>query len=143
MEEYMKTTPKIKKKIVLVVDDDKTVLKILVRLLSGEGYITLEAESGAGAIEIAANFMPDLVILDLRLPDYNGIDVLSRLKKMNKGVQVIILTGYGSQDAARSAMEIGAFDFLTKPFGLDDFIHVVHKALEFGSPVSRQENHYA
>lgn len=139
----MKTTPKIKKKTVLVVDDDKNILEILARLLSSEGYITLEAESGAEAIEIAANFMPDLVILDLRLPDYNGIDVLSQLKKMNKGVQVVILTGYGSQDAARSAMEIGAFDFLTKPFGFDDFIHVVHKALEFESPVSRQENHYA
>jgi DNA-binding NtrC family response regulator len=139
----MKTNPKNISKTVLIVEDDKTVLKILVRLLSCEGYITLEAESGAGAIEIAANFMPDLVILDLRLPDYNGIDVLSRLKKMNKDVQVVILTGYGTQDAARSAMEMGAFEFLTKPFGFDDFIHVVHKALEFGSPVSRQENQYA
>jgi DNA-binding NtrC family response regulator len=143
MEEYMKTTPKNKSKTVLIVEDDKTVLKILVRLLSSEGYITLEAESGAGAIKIAANFMPDLVILDLRLPDYNGIDVLSRLKKMNKDIQVVILTAFGSQDAARIAMEMGAFDFLTKPFGSDDVIHVVHKALEFGPPVSRQENHYA
>lgn len=139
----MKTNPKVKKKTVLIVDDDRRMLAILARLLSNEGHVTLKTESGVEAIAIAADTMPDLVILDLKLPDCNGIQVLSRLKKMNEGVRVVILTSYGSRDVVRSAMEIGAFDFLTKPFSFHDFFHVVHEALEHEPRGGRQEIRYA
>lgn len=121
-----------RKQTILIVEDDKKVLDILERILSSEGYTTMKAESGIGALQIAARTKVDAVILDLNLPDRNGIQVLTRLKGMDESIQVIILTAYGSQEAVRSAMEIGAFDFLTKPFDFQELCTVVREALVSG-----------
>jgi len=117
------------KKTVLIVEDDREMLDLLSRVLSKRGYIAIKAEDGTKAMAIASEIRPDLTILDLNLPDCDGIEILGRLKAMQASAQVIILTGYGSQDAARSAMETGAFDFLTKPFDIDEVCAVVKEAL--------------
>ena len=139
----MKPSPAEQKQTILIVEDDRAVLELLIRALSHKGYITMEAERGSQAMQILSEIRPDLVILDLKLPDCNGIQMLRQLKSMDNTIQVIILTGYGSKETARSAMEIGVFDFLTKPVELHEFYAVVQKALASESPVIMKDNHYA
>jgi DNA-binding response OmpR family regulator len=119
---------------ILVVEDEKEELALLTQILSHKGYETLKAETGSQAVDIAGEAKPDLVILDLNLPDCNGTEVLGRLKRLDSTVQVIILTGYGSPRAVRRAMEAGAFDFLTKPFNFHGLCTVVEEALKSAPP---------
>jgi len=131
----MTGNPQEKKQTVLIVEDDRETLEMLAQALSKRGYIAIKAEDGTKAIAIASDIRPDLTILDLNLPDYDGIDILGRLKAMHASAQVVIISGHGSQDAARSAMETGAFDFLTKPFDIDEVYAVVKEALLSEPPI--------
>ncbi|MFH2218420.1 MAG: response regulator [Pseudomonadota bacterium] len=117
------------KKTILIVEDDQETIGLLFQVLSRGGYIVLKAETGTEAIDIMSSNKPDLIILDLNLPDCNGLEILARLMAMHQSVQVIILTGHGSRDAVRSAMKAGAFDFITKPFDIDEVCAVVKEAL--------------
>ena len=137
-----KTLAKQKQKI-LIVEDDNKVLKLLLRALSSKGYITMKAENGREALRIAVKTRPELVILDLKLPDCNGIQILAELKAIDQDIQVIILTGYGSQEAVRSAMEMGAFDFLTKPFELHELCAIIRESLGYRPLVVSGEYQYA
>ena len=139
----MKKTLAERKQTILIVEDDEQVLDIVERILSSEGYKTATAAKASDAVHIAARIRPDIVILDLNLPDYNGIQVLREIKDIDQAIQVIILTGYGSQDAARSAMEIGAFDFLTKPVKFNELCAVVQEACISGPPLVNREDHHA
>jgi len=123
------------KKTILIVEDEKETLDLLAQMLSREGYIAIKAENGTEAMAITSRNRPDLIILDLNLPDCDGIDILGHLQAMHESVHVIILTGYGSQDTVRSAMETGAFDFLTKPFDIDEVRAVVKEALLSAAPM--------
>lgn len=138
----MKKNLKEQKQTILIVEDERKVLDLLIRILSSEGYRTMKAENGHEALYIASRNIPDLVILDLMLPDCNGIQVLDRLKAVNETIQVIILTAYGSKDAVRSAMEIGAFDFFTKPFDFDDLCTSIREALLYGTQVADRRRPY-
>ena len=119
---------------VLIVEDDDQTLDLLAKLLGGKGYSPIKAVDGNQAIEIALKSLPSLAIVDLNLPDSDGLDVLRDLKAMDKDIPVIILTARGSQATVRKAMEIGAFDFLTKPFDLDEVCATVRAALESRPP---------
>jgi DNA-binding response OmpR family regulator len=132
-----------KERKILIVEDDQKVLNFLTRLLSTKGYSIMKADRGSQAIHLASIARPDLVILDLSLPDCSGIEVLGQLKAMDEAIQVIILTGYGSQKAVRDAMELGAFDFLTKPFEVGELCAVIQKAISSESPMIIRENHNA
>ena len=118
-----------KKRIILIVEDDEATLELLAQTLSKEGYRTLMAQDGTQAIQIASTNRLDLVVLDLNLPDITGIEVMGELKAIDERLQIIVLTGHGSRERARSAMEKGAFDFLTKPFDLKHVCAVVSEAL--------------
>jgi DNA-binding NtrC family response regulator len=127
---------------ILIVEDDEKVMNIIDRLLSGEGYATIKTENGAHAMQMAARVKPDVVILDLKLPDFSGIQVLGKLKAMDEAVQVIILTGHGSKASVRSAMEFGALNFLTKPFEFHELHEAVREAFETKHGlVNRDERH--
>jgi len=139
----MKTKRGPRNQTILIVEDDREVLDLLIRILSSKGYTAMKAERGSQALHIAARIRPDLVILDLNLPDCNGIEILDQLKAIDETIQVIILTGYGSQEAVRSAMENGAFDFLTKPFEVHELCAAVREALTSGPLLMRKENHHA
>jgi DNA-binding NtrC family response regulator len=119
-----------RKRTVLIIEDEKEILDIIARILTSEGYNTIEAENGTSAVHIAKSIKPDAVILDLKLPDYNGIRLLGELKAMDRALQVIILTAHGSQDAVRSAMELGAFNFLTKPFEFSELCDAMRDVFE-------------
>jgi len=115
---------------VLIVEDDKNLGKILQNELLGEGFDVGKTNLGREALERAETEEYDVVLLDLNLPDMNGLDVLKDFRAREVAVEVIILTGNGTVSAAVEAMKLGAYDFLTKPFDMEELKEVLKKAFE-------------
>jgi len=114
---------------VLIVDDDAG-LRESFRLILEESYELVEASDGRQALDIVRNREIDLVLLDIRLPEMDGIEVLERIKAMDEQVEVVLVTAVKTVRTAVAAMKLGAFDYLTKPFEEDDLLSVVRRALE-------------
>jgi len=100
---------------ILVVEDDEFVCNSLKWLLTDEGYQVDVTTEGAEALSMVEQNVYDLVITDLMMPGVDGLEVLKKVKTVSEDTSVIVLTGYGTVDAAVSALNEGAFDFLTKP----------------------------
>ena len=115
---------------VLVVDDEHLIRWTLEQHLSKEGYEVYTAEDGEKAIEMAHELMPHLVLLDNQLPGMMGIEVLGRLKDMDRDTIVIMITAHGLLETAVRAMKLGAYDYISKPFNLDEITLTIKKALE-------------
>ena len=115
--------------VVLIVDDDPG-LRESFRLILEDGYELVEAADGRQALDIVRNREVDLVLLDIRLPEMDGIEVLERIKAMDEQVEVVLVTAVKTVRTAVAAMKLGAFDYLTKPFEEDDLHSVVRRALE-------------
>ncbi len=115
---------------ILIADDDKNVRKVLTNELSEEGYHVTETDSGIKAIELLEKAEYDVLLLDLNMPDLGGIDVLKKIKNTELPTEVIILTGHGTVSTAVEAMKHGAYDFLTKPFKMEELKAVIEKAYE-------------
>ncbi|MDD4326329.1 MAG: response regulator, partial [Candidatus Bathyarchaeota archaeon] len=107
---------------VLVVDDDKDILFSLSKVLEMEGYIAKTAESGGEAIAKAGKEPFDIFLIDIKLPDMEGTDVLTRIKSINPDAIKIMITGNPSVDNAIKSLNIGASSFFTKPIGLDKLL---------------------
>jgi two-component system KDP operon response regulator KdpE len=105
---------------VLVVDDDHRILKTLQVNLRARGFEVLLAGSGEEALEVAARHHPDVVVLDLGLPQMDGLDVVRGLRGWST-VPIVVLSGRGTEAAKVEALDLGADDYLTKPFGMDEF----------------------
>ena len=114
---------------ILVVDDEPEVLRLFTRILSAENALILTAETGTQALEIARKTRLDLAILDVKLPDMSGTEVLRHLRSIDEGVPVIMATSYGSAETVRTSMKLGAFDYLTKPFENQEIRRVAREAL--------------
>lgn len=125
----MANAPHNSRRTILLVDDEPEVLRIFKRILSAEGAVILAAQSGAEALEIARQTRLDLVVLDLKLPDVSGTEILRRIRKIDATVPVIVVTSYGSVETVRTAMKLGAFDYLTKPFDNKEVRRVAREAL--------------
>ncbi|NTU42785.1 MAG: response regulator, partial [Nitrospirales bacterium] len=104
---------------ILVVDDERFITWSLKQHLEKEGYETVTAESGEEAIEVFKEEIPDIVILDIHLPGISGLETLEALKKINKDTIGIIITAHGDIETAVSAIKLGAYDFVEKPFDLN------------------------
>ena len=117
-------------KTILVADDDASIRSLLKQLLADEGFAVLEAATGSEVVEKVKDSVPDLVIMDIRMPELDGIEALSRVKTINPRTAVLIMTAFGSSNMAIRAMELGAFDYITKPFELDKISHTVKRVLE-------------
>jgi two-component system, NtrC family, response regulator AtoC len=115
---------------VLLVDDEKLIRWAIRSRLQEHGYVVGEAEDGRSAFTTLGQDDWDLVLLDLRLPDTTGLDVLERLRQESPEVSVVMMTAYGTVEGAVQAMKLGAFDYLTKPVNLDELLVVVERALE-------------
>src|SRR5918993_318656 len=115
---------------VLVVDDDAPFRKVLATELTRIAFAVETAASGAEALARCAAHEPDVVLLDLRLPDTDGLGVLRALKERAIGAEVILLTGHGSIDTAIEAIREGAFDYVTKPCPLDELELRIQRAME-------------
>jgi two-component system response regulator AtoC len=115
---------------VLVVDDEADIRTLLTDLLKDEGYAVRTAQSGAGAIEEIGKAMPDLVMMDVKLPDQDGLAVLKQLKREHSELEVIVMTAFGGSSSAIKAMEHGAYDYVTKPFEIEDLLATLKRVFE-------------
>lgn len=117
-------------KTIFVVDDNKNMQVILKNILSDEGFQIATYGNGKIALMEIEKNIPDLVLLDIRLPEMNGIDVLKNIMKIDEDLLVIMITAYGDIKTAVTAIKLGAYDYITKPFINEDLILTVKKALE-------------
>lgn len=115
---------------ILVVDDDKDMCVMLHDILKQEGYEILTAETGKKALKELKIFQPEIILLDIKLPDMNGIEVLKEIKKTDENINVIMLTASEEVNNAVNAMKLGAFDYFSKPFFNEEIIIVVKKAFQ-------------
>jgi len=113
-----------------VIDDEPVIHDVLGQLLTSEGYAVEPSTSGEEALAKLAERTFDLTLLDLLMPGMDGLEVLRRLKKIDPGAMVIIITAYASVESAISAMKSGAFDYIQKPFKHDDLLMTIGRALE-------------
>lgn len=104
---------------VLIVDDECTVCKDISQYLESKGYATITANNGQQALSKLLLEGPDLILLDIRMPDMDGIECLSKIKRLNKNALVIMVTCITDIDIAKQAIELGALDYITKPLGLE------------------------
>src|SRR4051812_27382443 len=114
----------------LIADDDDKVRMTAAEVLTVEGFDVVTASNGEEAIEVFTATSPDVVIVDLKMPKFGGLEVLRRVKARAPEVPVILITGYGEVKTAVEAMRSGAYDFIAKPFMLEDFVATIVRALE-------------
>ncbi len=116
---------------ILIVDDEPNVRLFLQELLENETYIIKTAASGAEAGDVSGSFLPDIVFLDLKLPDANGLDLITPLKKIESLPQIIIISALGTVENAVKATQLGAYDFITKPFDIEKIILTLKRCCEY------------
>ncbi len=115
---------------ILVVDDEKVVREGCRRVLCGQDYDVLTAENGEQAIKILSQDYVDIMLLDLKMPVMSGEEVLEAVRSSHPQIPVIIITGHGTIDTAVECMKKGAYDFITKPFQIDQFLLTIERAVE-------------
>ncbi len=116
------------KEVILIIDDELGPREAM-RMVLKDDYTVLTASSGKEGLEYLSKNHADLVILDIKMPDMDGISALQEIKKNNRDTDVVMVTAYASLDTARSALRFGAHDYLIKPFDKDDVLHVVKSGL--------------
>jgi DNA-binding NtrC family response regulator len=116
----------------LLVDDEVGFVEVLFKRLARRGMAVTVASSGAEGIQALRRRDFDVAVLDLKMEDMDGIEVLKIFKKMAPAMPVIMLTGHGSESSARQGIQFGAFDYLTKPYELDDLIRKIKEAIRQG-----------
>lgn len=118
-----------KDKKVLIVDDQNGIRVLLVEVFSSEGYNTFQASNGKLALEIVKKETPDLVLLDMKIPGMDGLEILKNIKAMNPAIKVIMMTAYGELDMIKEATDLGALMHFTKPFDIDELRIAVNNEL--------------
>ncbi|WP_409343462.1 response regulator [Paenibacillus sp. MBLB4367] len=122
------------KKKILIVDDQNGIRVLLMEVFGSEGYRTFQASNGKLALEIVKTETPDLVLLDMKIPGMDGLDILKHIKRINPAIKVIMMTAYGELDMIREATELGALMHFTKPFDIDEMRIAVNNQLNSPSP---------
>lgn len=115
--------------LILIIDDEKLLAKQVEKALSLEGYSVVSAFTGGEGMEFAKKENPDLVLVDLKLPDTDGLEVLKIIGKLEPSPAAIMMTAHGSVEVAVSAIKLGAYDFIEKPFPVDKLKIMVRNAL--------------
>ncbi|MBK5275037.1 MAG: sigma-54-dependent Fis family transcriptional regulator [Desulfuromonadales bacterium] len=115
---------------ILVVDDEHLIRWSLEQNLKKQGYEVITAGTGEDALRLVREQQPDLVLQDIQLPGISGIEVLERIKEFDEEITVIMLTAHGGLETAVNAMRLGAYDYVSKPFNLDELSIIIRKALE-------------
>ena len=115
---------------ILVVEDDKNLQLTLAHILREEGFEIITTMWGSVAIEKVKKGIPDLILLDIMLPGMNGMKVLDKVKEIDHTLPVIMITGYGNAERAIRSIELGAYDFIAKPFDFEKLISKIDNALK-------------
>lgn len=125
------------KKLILVIDDEPGVLEALSDVLADNGYRVECAGGGGEGLEKIEALNPDAVLLDIRMPDIDGLKVLELVKRRGERTPIILITAYGSTQTTIEAMKLGAFDYLMKPLKINDLLEVLKKAVEVKELIER------
>ncbi len=121
---------------ILVVDDERAIQRFLRPSLEENGFAVIEASNGKTALELAASKKPDVILLDLSLPDMDGLDVLKRLREWSSA-PVIVVSARGEESDKISGLDQGADDYLIKPFGVEELLARIRVALRHAEQVAR------
>lgn len=124
---------------ILIVDDEPTILNLLNKILTGQGYDTTPASNGEKALQLLQTEVFDLMISDINMTPVNGMELLSKASESYADMGVIMLTAYGTVGTAVEAMKQGAFDYITKPFKLDELVLTVQRALEYHNAITENK----
>jgi len=117
---------------ILIIDDDDQLRVSFQKLLKEEGYSVDSAPSGEAGLNLIKSKIPDLIILDMRLPGMNGLETFSRINAIDPKLPVIIMTAFGTTETAIEATKMGAFDYILKPFNIPEMLSIIGQALEAG-----------
>lgn len=115
---------------ILIIEDETNINKILVMLLEEQGYKVFSAYDGREGLDYIQSDIFDLIITDIKMPYHNGFDILKSVKELSPDTVVIMITAFGSEEAAINALKLGAYDYINKPFKIDEIRLVVEKAIE-------------
>ena len=121
---------------ILIVDDDGVMQETLSDVLKKRGYEVFSVGSGSGALALAKKNVIDLILLDMRLPDIDGLEVLKKIKEFDTEILVIMMTAFSDVQTAVSAMKLGAYDYINKPFELEELKLLIEKGLETKSLIN-------
>ena len=122
---------------ILVVDDELSMREFLKILLEKEGYDVSTASEASSALDLIQNQDFDLVISDIKMPGMGGLTLLEKIKEINNSISVIMITAYASPENAVVAMKGGAFDYITKPFKVDEIIKIIKSAISATVPINK------
>ena len=115
---------------ILIIEDETTIREMLAEILKKQGYIIHQAADGTSGLKLIQKHNFDLILLDLRLPDIHGLEVMEKLRKFDNHVLVVVMTAYPEVRTAVSALKAGAHDYIKKPFELDEMKKLVQRSLE-------------
>ena len=116
---------------VLIVDDEPSIIQSLYGILTDEGFEVMTADGGLKALDIIKETIPDIILLDIWMPDIDGIETLERIRELYPSVQVIMISGHGTIETAVRATKLGAYDFIEKPLSLEKVLLSVNNALKY------------
>lgn len=120
------------RKHILVADDDPPIRSLLCTVLENEGFQVSEAKTGSEVLrQLGGGLRPDLILMDIRMPDFSGLEILQKINEQQMQVAVILMTAYGTSSLAIKAIQLGAHDYITKPFELDDVLLTVNRLFEY------------
>ena len=114
---------------ILIIDDEKNILDSLSGILEDEGFTVSKAMDGKEGLDVFDREAPDVVLLDVWMPEMDGIQVLKEIKTRNKDARVVVISGHGTISTAVEAVKMGAYDFLEKPLSIEKVLEVVYRSL--------------
>jgi signal transduction histidine kinase len=120
----------VKKPFILVIDDEESMRDSCRQILTKDGYLCENAEDGLIGLEKTEELKPDLVLIDLKMPGINGLEVLGKVKKIDPNIIPVVITGYATVESAVEAMKKGAYDFLPKPFTPEELRIIIRRGIE-------------
>jgi len=123
---------------VLVVDDDEVIRELFKRFLGRQGYSVFTATDGLNALDKVKKDNYDMLILDLKMPKMHGMELLNRIKGLKKNLIIIVITGYATIDTAKEAIRQGCFDYIIKPFDIEDVNVIIRRAFQMRRLVEEQ-----
>ena len=115
---------------ILVIDDEQGIRDLFIQALEEDDYEVLTVDNGEQGLEIIKNEKPNVTFLDLKLPGIDGLEVLKRISDLESKPIVIMITGHGTIAKAAKTMDLGAYDYIVKPFDIDDIIKLMKQALK-------------
>lgn len=114
----------------LIVDDDVDIVRIVSTMLQGQGWQVLTAPNGEEALRVVREQRPDLALLDIMMPRMNGIEVLREARSIAPGMRIIMITAYGDIESYLESMDLGACEYINKPFETTELLALIHRCSE-------------